>query len=230
MNPYFQNLGNAIVIAFGNLWANILNFLPKVLGAAIVLLIGWIIAVALGVIAARLVMLLRVDRALEKLNVTKGLDRVGIRFSADKLIGWLVKWFFIIVFLIAAADILEWRAITEFLRSIVLYIPNVVISVVILLVGLVLGSFVGEIVKRAMLVARLKAGDFLALVARWAIVIFALMAALVQLGIASSLIQTLFTGLVAMLTIALGLAFGLGGKDMASKALEDWRKDLSEKK
>jgi hypothetical protein len=230
MNPYFQNLGNAILFAFQDLWASFVDFLPNFFGALVVFLVGWIIAVAFGIIAARIILFLRVDRALEKMNFKSALERIGVSFAADRLIGWLVKWFFIIVFLIASADILGWQAITEFLRSVVLYLPNVLIAVVILLTGLVLGSFVGEIVKKAVGAAQLISGEFLAIVARWAIIVFAFMAALVQLGVASELIQTLFTGLVAMLALAGGLAFGLGGKEVASRVLETLRKDLTQRK
>ncbi len=227
---YLQNIWYAILTAFGSLWLDFVYFLPRFLGAVIVFCIGWAVAVVLGILAARLVAFLRVDHALERLKISKSFEKMGARFSAEKLIGWIVKWFFIVVFLIAAADILQWNAVTDFLQDVVVYIPNVLIAVVILLVGLVLGGFVGEIIRKAVLATGFHSGDFLATLAQWAIVIFAFMAALVQLEVAATLIETLFTGLIAMLALAGGLAFGLGGKELAARILDDIRKDISSRR
>ncbi len=227
---YLQNVGGAILAAFDNLWNNFVDFLPKLLGAAVVFCIGWFVAIAFSVLATHIVTLFHVDKALDRLNFKKVLENIGVTFAADKLVGWIVKWFFVIVFLIAATDILQWSAVTDFLQDVVLYLPNVLIAVVILLVGLVLGGFVGEIIRKAVAATGFRAGDFLATVAQWAIVIFTLMAALVQLEVAATLIETLFTGLVAMLALAGGLAFGLGGKDEATRILKNLKEDISMKK
>jgi len=109
----------------------------------------------------------------------------------------------------------------------VLYVPNVIISVIILLAGILLANFVQRVVKSAVEAAKLQSADFLSGIAKWAILVFSFMAALVQLQIAQELIRVLFTGLVAMLSLAGGLAFGLGGKDHASRVLDRLRKDLS---
>lgn len=141
----------------------------------------------------------------------------------------MVKWFLVIVSILAAADILNLNQVTAFLNMVLLYIPNVVIAVIILLLGVLFANFTAQIVQGAVKTARLKTGHFLAAIAKWSIIVFSVLAALVQLGIAASLLQILFTGLVAMLAIAGGLAFGLGGRGHAEKIIQHLEEDLKRK-
>lgn len=216
--------------AFVNLWAEAVLFLPKLLFALIVFLLGLIIANLLRAAVEKIIRVLHIDELVEKIEVKAFFRRAGINLNVAGLLGWIVKWFIIIVALIAAADALEWDQVTVFLSMVVAYIPNVLIAVIILLVGIILANFVQEIVKSALDAAKMASSQFLAGLSRWAIVVFSFMAALVQLGIAEELIQVLFTGFVAMIALAGGLAFGLGGRDHASRVLNQLSKDLTEKK
>ncbi len=209
------------------LWESVLAYLPYLVGAVVVFVAGIIIAVVLNRFVVRLSDLLRLDELATKLEVKSALERIGVRLRVGALLGWIVKWFFIIVSLIAATDILGWDEVTDFLKQVVFYIPQVIIAVIILLAGILLGNFVRQIVKSTLEAAQLAAADVLSGLAKWAIIVFSFMAALVQLKIAPDLIQTLFTGLIAMLALAGGLAFGLGGRDHASRLLDRLRKDLS---
>lgn len=212
------------------LWNSILSYLPNVLGAVIVFLVGIIIAAVSQAVVEKMVRLLRVDDLVGKLDVKLSLEKVGIRLHVGKLLGWIVRWFFIIVALIAATDILGWEQVTVYLRQVVEYIPNVIISVIILLAGILLANFTRNVVKTAVEAAELASADFLSGIAKWAILLFSFMAALVQLQIAQGLINTLFTGLIAMLALGGGLAFGLGGKEHASRVLDRLKKDLTSEK
>lgn len=216
-----------IQVAFADLWVSLISFLPRFVGAVLVLIIGAIIASLLRKVIMKVADLLKLDELAKKLEVKQSFEQMGIRLHIGKLLGWIVKWFFIVVFLIAAADILQWDQVTGFLRDVVLYLPNVIIAVVILLVGVILANFVRNVVKTTVEAAKLTSAAFLAGISKWAILIFSFMAALVQLGIAQDLIRVLFTGLVAMLALAGGLAFGLGGRDHATKFLNRLRKDIS---
>lgn len=213
-----------------SLWDSTVAYVPNVLGAVVVFLIGIIIAAVLQTVVAKVVQMLRVDELVSKLDVKASLEKVGIRLHVGKLLGWIVKWFFIVVSLIAATDILGWEQVTNYLQEVVRYIPNVIIAVIILLAGILLATFVRNVVKTAVEAAELASADFLSGIAKWAILLFSFMAALVQLQIAPGLINTLFTGLVAMLALGGGLAFGLGGKEHASRALDRLRRDLSSEK
>lgn len=212
------------------LWSSVIAYLPNVLGAILVFIIGVIVASVLQTVVLKVVQLLRVDELVGKLDVKATFEKAGIRLHVGTLLGWIVKWFFVIVALVAATDILGWDQVTNYLREVVLYIPNVIVAVIILLAGILLSTFVRNVVKTAVDAAELASADFLSGIAKWAILLFSFMAALVQLQIAQGLINTLFTGLVAMLSLAGGLAFGLGGKEHASRALDRLRRDLSSEK
>ena len=209
------------------LWDSVVAYLPNVLGAVIIFVLGIIVAAILRSVVVKLVALLRVDELASRLEIKASFERVGIRLHIGALLGWIVKWFFIVVALIAATDVLGWDQVTDYLQQVVLYIPNVIIAVIILLAGILLANFVRNIVKSAVEAAKLASADFLSGMAKWAILVFSFMAALVQLQIAPDLIRVLFTGLVAMLALGGGLAFGLGGKEHAHRILERLRKDIS---
>ncbi|MEK7105314.1 MAG: hypothetical protein AAB865_01360 [Patescibacteria group bacterium] len=222
---------DAVVIvrtAFATLWSDVLLFLPRFLGALIVFLIGCIIASLLRKLVMRIADLLKLDVLAEKLEVKQMFHKAGVNLHVGALLGWIVKWFFVIVFLIAATDIMQWTEVTGFLREVVMYLPNVIIAVIILLVGILVANFTRNVVKSAVEAGKLAGASFLASVSRWAILIFSFMAALVQLQIAEDLIRILFTGLVAMLAIAGGLSFGLGGKEQASGFLARLRKEMTQ--
>ncbi|PJE76394.1 hypothetical protein COV05_04785 [Candidatus Uhrbacteria bacterium CG10_big_fil_rev_8_21_14_0_10_48_16] len=209
------------------LWETLVAYLPNLLGAIIVFLIGVVVALVLRSVVVKVILLLRVDELAKRLEITSQFERAGLRLHIGSLLGWIVKWFIIIIALIAATDILGWDQVTNYLQQVVLFIPNVIIAVIILLTGILLANFVQNVVKTAVEAAKLSSADFLSGVAKWAILVFTLMVALVQLQIAPELIQVLFTGLVAMLALAGGLAFGLGGKDHAHRFLNRLQKDIS---
>lgn len=219
-----------VLNALERLWEGFMDVVPELLAAFIVLVVGWAIAILVGRLVSRLVQILWLEKAVEKLRIKEGIENLGVKFSLGTFLGWLAKWFLILVFFIAAADILGLSQITEFLNQVVLYIPNVVIAAVVLLLGAVIGSFTGEVVERAVRASHLHSGEFMGGVAKWAIIVFAFMAALVQLGIAADMIKTLFTGLVAMVALAGGLAFGLGGRDHAEHMLATLKHDLTRRK
>ncbi|HLG25426.1 MAG TPA: hypothetical protein VI588_01360, partial [Candidatus Gracilibacteria bacterium] len=159
-----------------------------------------------------------VDMLVHKIDATKKLEEAGMKVSFSLLIGWIIKWFIIIVTLIAVVDILQLTQVTDFLQSVALYIPNVIVAVVILAIGLVVGQFTYDVVEKSAKASHVTkhTADSLAVIAKWSLIVFSVLAALVQLGVATNLIEILFTGLVAMLTISMGLAFGLGGKEHAT--------------
>lgn len=204
----------------------VIGFVPNIIGAIIVFIIGWIIAVGLGKLVKQVVDAIKVDQLLEKMGVKEVLEKADLRLDSGAFVGALVRWFLIIVFLLAATEILRLPEVTGFLRDVLLYVPNIIIAVVIMLAAVLLANVLHRIVKAAVSAAGLSSADFLATLTRWAIFVFAFLAALIQLGIAPALINTLITGLVAMLAIAGGLAFGLGGKDYAAQLIEKVRRDI----
>ncbi len=223
-----QTWTEVITSSLQTLWAGFIGFLPRLLGAVIIFLIGWLIAVVLAKLADQIIRVLRIDQILEKMGFKRSLEKANLKLNSGKFIGELVKWFFIIVFLMAATDILELFQVTEFLRRILLYIPHLIVAVLILLAAVLIANLLQKLVKASVEAAGLRGANFLSAVTKWAILVFAVLAALLQLGIVPALIQTIFTGFVAALAIAAGLAFGLGGKDLAAQVLGRMKKDVLE--
>jgi len=203
-------------------------FVPKFVIALIIFIIGWVIAVALGKIVEQIVKALKVDLALKSLGVEEPLDRAGMKLDAGAFLGGLVRWFVILVFVLAAIDVFGLTQVTEFLRGVVLvYIPQVIVAALILVAAALLADVANRVVQGSAKAAHLPSAGLLGGMAKWAIWVFAILTALYQLGIAGPFVQTLFTAFVAMLALAGGLAFGLGGKDTAAKFLERLRNDIS---
>lgn len=212
------------------LWGGVVGFVPQFVFAVLIFIIGWVIAVALGRLVEQIIRALKIDMALESLGGKELISRAGFKLNAGGFVGGLVRWFFIVVFLMAAVDVLGLREVTAFLRDIVLlYIPNVIVATIILVAAALLADVTQRAVRGSAQAAGLPSAAFLGGVARWAIWVFAILTALYQLGIAGPLVQTLFTGFIAMVAIAGGLAFGLGGKDAAARFIEKLRSDISHK-
>lgn len=224
-----QTWGEAITLSLLNLWERFIAFLPALVGAILVFVAGWIVAVALGKAVEHIVKIIRVDDVVEKAGTKGRLRKAGVELNIAKFFGGLVKWFLILVFLMAATDILHLVQVTSFLNSIVLYLPNVIVAAVIMAVAFLVGNFTYAVIKGSTKIAGIVSATLLATIAKWAIVIFGFLAALIQLGVASSLINTIFIGFVAMLALAGGLAFGLGGKDEAALILKKLRHEITEK-
>jgi hypothetical protein len=225
-----QPWGEAIAMSLFGVWESLMLFLPALIGAFIIFVIGWIIAVALGKIVEKLIRTMRVDQALQKIGWEHWLREIGISADVSSFFGGLVKWFLVLVFLMAATDILHLSQVTTFLNSILLYIPNVVVAVIILAIVVLVGNLVYNIVKGSTRVAGIMSATVLASVSKWAIIIFGVLAALLQLGIAVSLVNTIFIGVVASLSLASGLAFGLGGRDEAALILRKLREEMTNRK
>lgn len=219
----FTTWGEVITNSFQNLWIKVISFLPNVIIAILFLLVGLLVAKFFSKFITRTLKYLYFDKAADSLGIKEELAKIGIKVDLSKVVGLIVNWFFVIVFLVAAADILKFTQITEFLNKVLLYIPNVIIAVVFLILGVVFANFMHGIVKTSVHVVSLESADAIAAIAKWAILVFAVMAALVQLRIASELVEVLFKGFVAMLAISGGIAFGLGGQDKAKKIIDKLR-------
>ncbi|HBB56761.1 TPA: hypothetical protein DEW47_03250 [Patescibacteria group bacterium] len=215
--------------SFQSLSDGVLSFAPVFIIALIVFIVGAIISSIVGKFVAKVVDALKVDKALQTVGVDEMMNKAGFSLNAGAFIGGLIKWFLIIVFLVASIDILGLSDVNNFLRDVVLgYLPNVIIAAIILVVAAFLAGAMQKLVTGSARAAGVPSVNILGGLTKWAIWIFAILAALFQLGIAGAFAQTLFTGFVAMVAIAGGLAFGLGGKDAAAKYIEKLKKDIAE--
>lgn len=222
--------GNVLTMSFQNLWQGIVSFAPSLIIAILIVVIGWLIGALIGRVISQVVRSLKVDQALRKAGVEEALSRGGIMLNSGGFLGGLVKWFVIVVFFVAAFDVLGLSQVNSFLSAVVLqYLPQVIVAVLILLVAAIIGDVMQRIVVTSARAAELHSARLLGSVTKWAIWIFALLAALYQLGIAATFIQTIFTGVVVALSLALGLSFGLGGQEAAARFIEKMRSEISHK-
>ena len=219
--------GEAITISLLKMGQELISFLPKLLGAFIIIFIGWVIAGILGGLVTRMVFGLGLDRAVEKLGFRSKTSSRSVYFSPSVVIGGATKWFLVLVFLMAASSILELEQVTIFLSSIVAYLPNVFVATIILIFVFLLGDFVYHIIKSGAKTTGVVSATLLATISKWAIMLFGIFAALIQLGIASFLVDIIFIGMVAMFSLAGGLAFGLGGKEEAQLILRKLREEFT---
>lgn len=223
---------NVILAAsFQEVWFQIANIAPRLIVAVIILIIGWLVGAVLGGIIAQMFRALRFDKALEGLGADELVKRAGFKLDSGAFVGGLVKWFFIITFLLASVNILGLPEVSEFLRQVVLgYLPQVFVATIFLLVGAVVAEAAQHIVMASSRAAGSRSAGFLGSVAKWSIWVFAILVAMAQLHVAETFIYNLFNGVIVMLAIAGGIAFGLGGKDAAADLIEKVRDEMSHKK
>lgn len=217
-----MNVIDLLSVSMYSLWVGVIQFLPMLIIALVVVIIGWILGAALKQVVERIFETLKVNAALSAAGAHTLAERAGYKLKAGEFVGSLVKWFIIIVFFVAALDILALDQVTIFFREVVLgYLPKVIVAVLILLVASVVANVAAASVAAGARAAGFGAADLLASLTRYAILVFAVLAALSQLEIAPELVEVLFMGIVFAASLAFGLAFGLGGKDAAQRYIND---------
>lgn len=220
-NVEISDWGDAVFLSLTNALNSFLNALPQVIGALLILLIGWIIA---GILAKVVTTLLARAKA-DEMFARHGSQVYGQRSQGIKpsvVAGELVKWLVRIVFLVAAANVLGLTQISLLLNEVLLWIPNLIVAVVILLLAPVLARFVRGAIEVGAGQMGFSNAPLLGRIAEVAIVVFAVIIAINQVGIAANLVNTLFIGVVGALALAFGLAFGLGGQQVASQITQEW--------
>jgi hypothetical protein len=225
-NQFLTDLITTTGDSLSNLWAQVLSFLPALIGAVVVFIIGLIVAALLAKLVERIVYYLRIDSILKKAELETYFERANIRLDVGVFLGKLVYWFILLAFLLAASDILNFAAFSAFLNAVLAFIPNVVIAVLIMLAAMVVANFLRQLVAASVAGARLNHAKGLGALTWWVVVVFGFLTALPQIGVNTAVIQTLVMGLIAMLALAGGLAFGLGGKEHASRFLTRWSEEL----
>lgn len=218
----------AVQGSFYDLWFTVAQYLPAILAAVIVFVIGWIVGVILYRVVVEIVRVLRIDDALRTAGMNEAAKNAGFNLDIARFLGTLVEWFVIIVFLVAALDILGLTRVTIFLQTVVLlYLPQVIVAALILILGAIVAEVVRGLVSGSARAAGAHGANLAGTVAKYAIWVTAILAALNQLGVATEFVQTLFTGIVIAASLAFGLAFGLGGKEAASRTIDRIRSEIA---
>ena len=217
-----SEINEALTETLNSVITSLINFIPRFVSGLIVLVIGIIIASFIKQATLEVFRFFKVEARLKKYGINPRTDTV----KWTDIIAELLRWFVIILFLIPTAQVWGLGGFAELLNGLLLYLPNVFIAVLILLVGFVISRLVYDIILASLPNVSKSTARTVALVGRWSIMIFTILVVLNQLGIASDLIRILFTGVVAMIALAGGLAFGLGGKGVAEELLRELKKKL----
>lgn len=216
-----RDLFGSLHSSFWGVSNDLFSFVPEIVLALVVVIFGWIIGGWLSHVVERIFAKLKVNQALDAAGVDEITDRAGYKLEAGIFVGALVKWFIILVFFVAALDILRLDQVTIFFRDVVLgYLPRVIVAVLILLVAMVVANVASASVAAGARAAGFSAAELLASFTRYSILVFAVLAALSQLEIAPELVEILFMGIVFAASLAFGLAFGLGGKEAAARYID----------
>lgn len=205
-----------VVGRFQNLWGATVDFIPSLVLALVLFVLGLIIASILAKVVEKILDTLTLDSVLKQVGLEKYFHRAGVRLHASRFLGQLVFWFITIAFLLMSSDILGLSQLSVYLTSVLNYFPNIVVAVLIMLASVVLANVIRRVVNAAVKGAQMPASQFLGTLVWWAVAMFGLFGALLQLNVATAIINSLVTGFIAMLALAGGLAFGLGGKDYAA--------------
>ena len=220
---------NLIVEPVSQMLTKIMAYLPVLLGALVILIVGWLVAKAIKRIVDWLLKLIRFDTLADKAGISEILKKGNLEISAGEVISSLVYWLIIIMVLVMAVDALGLPKASDILVSLFAYVPKVIAALLVLVVAMFLASFVSGIVRTAAGNANLPKPQVFAGISRWAIIIFAITIALEQLGIAPLLVTATFNIILGGICLALALAFGLGGKDAAARYLEELKQKRSGK-
>lgn len=209
-----------------SLWGGFLGFIPNLIGALVVFVVGWFISVGVGKLTAGLLKKMRFNRIFESGVWREALEKADFKVDAAGFIGAIVKWVLVIVFLMAAVEILGLDEFAGLLGRILAYLPNVLVAAFIFVVTVIVVDILEKVVRAAVESIRVGYGHLVGVIVKWSIWIFAISIILVQLGIGKELVQTLVSGFVAVIVLSAGLAFGLGGKEVAGEVVRDLYKKL----
>ncbi len=208
------------------LWNAVVSFIPQLVGALIVFIIGWFISVAVGKVVADILRRLKFNQIFAREHFKEALERAELKVDPSKFIGGIFKWVLVIVFLLAAVDSLGFSQFGTFLQMVLRYLPNVLVASFIFVVAVIIADIVEKILRATIESAQLGSGHFVALIVKWSIWVFAGIAILLQLQVAKDFLLFVLQGIVGFLVVAAGLAFGLGGRDVAAEILQDLKRKL----
>ncbi|MEI6022429.1 MAG: hypothetical protein WCQ32_01120 [bacterium] len=224
-----QTWSQVFQVSLLNLWYGFIGTFPKIVFIIVLFIVGWIVAKTIATLVTKGIDALKIDSLFKSAGTEEILARAGWKLHIGGLIGWVVKWLIILGFLVTSADLLGLSGVTAFLSVIWFYIPQVLLAALILIAGTVLADFVRKLITGGAAIAQVRASKMIGTVAYYAIWVLSIVTALDKLGILGYFGQVLFTGIIIMLALAFGLAFGLGGKDAAARFINRTADDLSSK-
>lgn len=222
----FNSWQLALGAVAGTTLTQFLSFLPNLVGAFLVFIIGIFVGNWSRTLIIKALQLIKLESLFKDSKIKAFLKKAEITQKIEEIIGSIVKWVIVLVFFIAATNILGLFTVANLLGGILSYVPNILSAVIVLSLGVLLAGVVEGIVKGALASVDLKTSRLMGKIASYAVITIAILAAFSELKIATGFINTLFIGFVAMLSLGFGLAIGLGAKDTVAKILSGWHTDL----
>jgi hypothetical protein len=217
-----QDTGDALKASLAGALNTFLSAIPRIIGFAVVLIVGWIVSSLLARGVEALLHAVRFNDLARRSGFADFVQKMGVRDDSAGVIAGIVKWFVRLITLVVAFDTLGLPAVSGVLQQLLLWLPNLVVALVVLVIGGLAANALSKLVRGATAEAGFSNPDLLATVAKVAVWGFTIVVAVNQLGIATTLINTLLVGLIGAFSIAFGLAFGLGGRDRAAQLLDSW--------
>lgn len=217
-----RDTSEAIYYSLYNALNRFVSFLPALIGAILIVVIGWFVSGLIANLIERALKAVGLESAVERSGIGDFIRRSGTTMTTSGIIAALIKYSIFLIFVQAAANVLGIPQLTEIINSIILYIPSVIVAIAIIVVGTFIAQFLAGLVRSS--VSELGVGNpnLLAKLTQYAVIGFSIIAAINQLGIAATVVNTLFFGLVGAIALAVGLAFGLGGRDVAAEITKKW--------
>lgn len=215
-----QEIQDVLLESYNTFFNELAAFLPSLIGAILILIIGWIIAKLIKTASIKLLKLIRLDVVTEKAKIDKFLKDGGSKSSAIDILGSIIYWLIMLIVILAGLNTLGLSVASELFNQIILYIPNVLVAVLALIFGIFLAGFIAQVVITYLSNIGVTNASIIGAIAKYAIILFVVSLALTQLSIGEQLVTNAFLLLFGAACLALGLAFGLGGKEWAAGVIE----------
>jgi hypothetical protein len=222
METQITDWGAAMMTSLAAALALFFSAIPKILGFAIIVIVGWLLASLVEKGVAAILRAVRFNDLAARSGLADFVNKMGTGTDAAGMIGLVVKWFIRLIALVVAFDALGLPAVSDVLRQLLLWLPNVVVALVVLVIGGLAARALSNLVRGAASEGGLGNPDFLAKLASVMVWAFAIVVAVNQIGIATELVNTLFMAFVGAIALGAGLSFGLGGKDTAAEIVRNW--------
>lgn len=230
MNNIWYTWGEVFNSSLQELWWGFIQFAPKLILAIILFILGWVISSIIAKAFEQVFKALNVDKLFNKAGASEVLNKAGLSLDTGYFIGQIMRWFVLIIFILPSLALVGLESIGDFLRYDVLtFLPRVIVAAFVLIIATIVSDAISRAILAGAKTLSLSSSHMLATVAKYAIWTFAFIVALEQLGVNSAYMQILFTGIIAMLAIAGAIAFGLGGKDHASRLISKISEEVNEK-
>jgi hypothetical protein len=217
-----RNMGDATWYSFTNALNSFMGFVPSLIGAIITLVVGWFISGFLARLIVRGLNAIGLERAVERSGIGRFIEQSNTRWTMSEIIAALIKWSIFLIFIQAAASLFGMPQVTGIINSVILFIPKLIVALGIIVIGSLIAKFLAGLVRGSLSEMGVGNSGLFAKLTQYAVIAFSIIAAFNQIGIAQTVVNTLLFGLIGSLALALGLAFGLGGREVAAQITRSW--------